>query len=332
MVDPITQMAIMSGWMRKQREKQAPRPGPTMDAWRARIPQDIDGVWPDEKLGQQVADAVNFVKEFTPLGDVEAAGRVYQDVRKGKPTWGTALDAVSVVPIIGSIGDASRAARIASDVAKPLAGTLSPRFAAMAAQRAAVEAEREALRKAAQEAAEARGIKLFGEAKPAAPAAPSPKPPKRVRFKDVPEQEWQQFDNTAGPDDYVYHVTHSKAAPSIKRDGLQPSAGGSLFKHGGYGEYSKGKAFVTDRDGVSFWADRVGQQLEHQFDNPPRLKVLRLPKAEAKGLEIDELGTKDAGAKAFFSRGQLGLLMAALGLGSAAKLMPREERRGIQPL
>ena len=42
MTDPITQMAAMTGWMRQQREKQAPRPGPTMEAWRARIPQDLE--------------------------------------------------------------------------------------------------------------------------------------------------------------------------------------------------------------------------------------------------------------------------------------------------
>lgn len=42
MIDPITQIAAMNGWMREHREKQPPRPGPTMEAWRARIPQDIE--------------------------------------------------------------------------------------------------------------------------------------------------------------------------------------------------------------------------------------------------------------------------------------------------
>lgn len=92
MVDPITQMAAMTGWMRQQREKQAPRPGPTMEAWRARIPQDIEQPehvqqrrpWYEMPSRDELVDmAANMV---TPLaGTIENVGA--KAAKKGIQAW-----------------------------------------------------------------------------------------------------------------------------------------------------------------------------------------------------------------------------------------------------
>ena len=59
--------------------------------------------------------------------------------------------------------------------------------------------------------------------------------------------------------------------------------------------------FVTDPEGVGFWNERVGAYLDHNFDKPPALATLRIPKSKVHGLQADELGTADAGANAYYS-------------------------------
>lgn len=113
---------------------------------------------------------------------------------------------------------------------------------------------------------------------------------------------WRMFRGEPQADDgYLYHVTSHPNARQILKDGLQPTHGGKTFAGGAYQDYSKGKAFVTDPDGVGFWNERVNAYLEHNFDKPPALATLRIPKDKVQGLQIDELGTGDAGANAYFS-------------------------------
>lgn len=62
----------------QQRLIPQPKAGPTMDAWKARIPQDIDGVWPDSELRamseQQLADMA--MDSATPMGVVGRTANV----------------------------------------------------------------------------------------------------------------------------------------------------------------------------------------------------------------------------------------------------------------
>lgn len=93
MIDPITQMAAMTGWMRQQREKkQPPRPGPTMEAWRARIPQDLEELnpkprrpLPSEMTRDELTDyASNLVMPMAGTLGKAAMGRSLDDVAN---TW-----------------------------------------------------------------------------------------------------------------------------------------------------------------------------------------------------------------------------------------------------
>jgi hypothetical protein len=100
------------------------------------------------------------------------------------------------------------------------------------------------------------------------------------------------------PDGYLYHVTTEKNASAILKTGLAPGKPASMSN---YAEYSKGKAFLTDRDGVSFWRERIEAHARHGSDKEPKLAILRIPREAAGELLADTVGSKDAGAKAFYS-------------------------------
>jgi len=110
----------------------------------------------------------------------------------------------------------------------------------------------------------------------------------------------QEFTALDEPDGYLYHVTSEPAAKGVRADGLVPNAGGMFG--GFYANYSAGKVFLTERGGVSYWQEKVGQQLEAAMDNPPPVVVLRIPKDKVTAdLQPDTVGSADAGAPAFFA-------------------------------
>jgi hypothetical protein len=110
----------------------------------------------------------------------------------------------------------------------------------------------------------------------------------------------QEFTSLDEDDAYLYHVTSAPAASGVREQGLVPNAGGMFG--GFYANYSAGKVFLTERSGVSYWQEKVGQQLEAAMDNPPAVTVLRIPKDKIKAtLQPDTLGSGDAGAPAFYS-------------------------------
>ena len=102
------------------------------------------------------------------------------------------------------------------------------------------------------------------------------------------------------PDDYYYHVTSYPVARRIIREGLDPMASG-MFTAGMYPAYSKGKAFVTERNGVEFWKERVAAQLADASDRPAAVAVVRIPKSKAPTLLPDVSGTTDARVDAYYS-------------------------------
>ena len=100
-------------------------------------------------------------------------------------------------------------------------------------------------------------------------------------------------------DDYVYHVTTAPKAKRILASGFDPGAPKTV-KGGFYENYSKDKMFFTDKDGLGFWRDRIEEHLEQAMDNPPDLAIVRVKKADIPDLKLDEVGTKDARAKAYY--------------------------------
>ena len=110
----------------------------------------------------------------------------------------------------------------------------------------------------------------------------------------------QEFTSTDESDEYLYHITSEPSAKGVRSDGLTPNSGGMFG--GFYANYSAGKVFVTERGGVSYWMDKVGQQLESAMDNPPPVVVLRIPKSKIKAsLQPDVIGGRDANAPAFYA-------------------------------
>lgn len=105
----------------------------------------------------------------------------------------------------------------------------------------------------------------------------------------------------ASEDGFLYHVTYYKDLGSIAGSGLAPGGGGSMGK-GGYSGHSRGRTFMTEADGLSFWFGRMEEHAEGDSDDPlgdgyvP--VVLRFP--EPGGLAEDEAGTSDAGAGSYY--------------------------------
>ena len=135
---------------------------------------------------------------------------------------------------------------------------------------------------------------------PAAGKAPTGVPPEArlrasrswARVNDLP-----LHDARPEPDEFYYHVTSAPNAEKILREGIEP--GKSLMGRGGNAGRSAGQVFVTDAGGVRFWMDRAEEHLFDQFDNPPDVVVVRIPKSEVGPLPVDDAGTLDARATAY---------------------------------
>ncbi|MCK9459602.1 MAG: hypothetical protein M0R80_08185 [Proteobacteria bacterium] len=76
-------------------------------------------------------------------------------------------------------------------------------------------------------------------------------------------------------DEYLYHI--SPVSGKIIQTG-EIRSGKPTMGQGFYRSYSKGKVFFTERSEVKWWADRIEEHLEHQYDNPPPLSVVRIPR------------------------------------------------------
>jgi len=137
------------------------------------------------------------------------------------------------------------------------------------------------------------------QAAPATPtySVPEPELPPRSNWKQTRGESFTALDDDDG---FLYHVTAAPNAKGIREAGLTP--GGRNTFGGVYEAYSSGKVFLTERSGVSFWKSRVEDQLQHNSDNPPKVVVMRIPKDLVKvPLAPDDIGTKDARARAYYS-------------------------------
>lgn len=101
--------------------------------------------------------------------------------------------------------------------------------------------------------------------------------------------------------EWVYHIAPASNVESIAEEGIVAGRG-ATFAGGSYRNYSKGWNFFTEADGVQFWFSRVKDHVEYSYD-PDDLAnyfpvLLRMPISSIGGLESDEVGSKDAYAKA----------------------------------
>lgn len=112
------------------------------------------------------------------------------------------------------------------------------------------------------------------------------------------------------PDDFYYHVTLEPAAKRIL-DKQELAPGRAQFMgRAEPAEHSSGRVFLTDRNGVFFWAERVEQHAQDKYDDPPAIKVLRIPKSAVPNARPDPAGTRDAKAPAYYVDGPVKLRSA----------------------
>jgi hypothetical protein len=124
---------------------------------------------------------------------------------------------------------------------------------------------------------------------------------KVVREKNGIQLVTGPFGSTGEPDEFYYHVTPRPNVQAIMGQGFSPARGRQTMADGAYRDYSKGKVFFCDRNGVDYWEEKIHLHLEHEQDNVPALAVLRFPKGTVSGLQRDTLGTSDSGANCWYS-------------------------------
>ena len=128
-----------------------------------------------------------------------------------------------------------------------------------------------------------------------------PQEPRTVAAADDIEvfdpEDLGKYENDA--DDYLYHVTTTTTADSILGDGLQA---GFKSNFDGHDEYSQGRVFFTERGGIDYWMERLGEQ----FDNET-VVVLRVEVDDLLGeIKTDPAGTRDAPVTSYYIEPQEG--------------------------
>lgn len=99
--------------------------------------------------------------------------------------------------------------------------------------------------------------------------------------------------------DILYHVTMIRNLPKIKKFGLRPNQP-AAFKAGAYPAYSKGKVFLTDFNGVSYWKHKIEYVEFDAFDDHLGVAVITV-KVGGLNLVKDELGSTDSRRDAYYT-------------------------------
>ena len=133
------------------------------------------------------------------------------------------------------------------------------------------------------------------------------------------------FSNLDENDEFYYHVTTADRAKQIMKSGeLTPGKARSMAE-GFYANYSKGKIFFSERDGVSYWQEKIQEHLESQSERTPKLVVLRFPKSIVDKSIADEIGVKDSGRPSFYSETGIGRKPVTATVPPAAGATPETE-------
>jgi hypothetical protein len=108
--------------------------------------------------------------------------------------------------------------------------------------------------------------------------------------------------------DWLYHVTYSGRLQSITQHGLRPGCGRSIGSSA-YDSHCENRLFLTAGDGIIFWYGKAEDFANHNSDNAfaddltPIVIAVDMDVEDAK-LEIDALGTRDAGGSKAYITGQ----------------------------
>jgi hypothetical protein len=122
--------------------------------------------------------------------------------------------------------------------------------------------------------------------------------PDHVRVARGLEDKRRAEEEAAKKDEYLYHVTTKRRLPMIRKNGLQPNMP-SQFDN--YTDYSRGKVFLCEKGGVSFWRGKVEDHEEAKYDRPSQVIVLRVPRSAVEDqLQNDGRGTEDSGSPSYY--------------------------------
>lgn len=133
-----------------------------------------------------------------------------------------------------------------------------------------------------------------------------PQPPKQYpdplkhppAFSVVPDDE--SIESSDKDDGFYYHVIPKKHVKSVLKHGVHPNPAEQAMDEGWYRQWSRGKAFVSDRAGVPFWKNTIENHLESQ-GKKANLAVVRIPKHRVGPLEPDEAGTRDSRQNSYYA-------------------------------
>ena len=111
----------------------------------------------------------------------------------------------------------------------------------------------------------------------------------------------QELRWTSESDGYLYHATSVNRLARILREGFRFTGRSIAGRGGGYEDHSIGRIFFSERPGASFWQERIEAHLFDQYDDPPDVVVLRVPRSALdRLLQEDPLGSEDARSPSYF--------------------------------
>lgn len=91
----------------------------------------------------------------------------------------------------------------------------------------------------------------------------------------------------------LFHSAPAHAMESIQEHGLTPRKGAGLFQHGGYGEHSQGKVFLSDNySAAKEWHGKVHDQLFDQHDDAKMHDAVML-RVKHRKTSVDTVGNDD---------------------------------------
>jgi hypothetical protein len=100
---------------------------------------------------------------------------------------------------------------------------------------------------------------------------------------------------------YLYHVTFYRNLSTIAKHGLRPDSGRGIGS-AVYDANRQGAIFLTEADGINFWAERAEQWAENNSDDlyeDGLVPVLLRVASDFTDCEPDEIGSKDARSEAY---------------------------------
>lgn len=122
-----------------------------------------------------------------------------------------------------------------------------------------------------------------------------------IRMPQVSES----LEEATGDGPILYHVTFLANMESVRDRGLVPSKSFGSNYTSAYAQHSRGKVFLTSKEGVKFWMSRMEDVAEDQTDDAVEdgmiPVVIRVDASDVE-LEADELGSRDARADAFATK------------------------------